>query len=776
MAYTLGPTLAVQGEAEYNAAMKRVRDSMTYVKAEANAAISVFNKNDKSVESLTTQINHLKNSMAVQREQIKETEAALERQRNNGVDPATTAYKRMEANLNNAKAALNKTDNEVKDLEKDLKKGGNESQTFGAKIKEFASSSAGQMLTLAGGFELAKEALQALWSMIDNATNAADALLTLEAQTGIAVETLQEMQYAARFVDVEVEQMTTGLARTVKAIREASTAGSDYITIADGIVVSTKDQNGQLRDSEEVFYNVIDAIGNLANETDRETAAQKIFGKSYQDIMPLVKAGSGAIKGYGKEAKDAGITIDTITVKALGKLDDKLEQVAATAEATATKASASMIRVADFAASAWESLLQSLDPIKNNSQLIIGIAADISRSSREVIQAQVDQATAIDNVAYITGLSIDEVKAKADELSQFMIGQGANASTAYNDALVGIADGLDLMAYKSKLAEDAQAKFDASINAALADYQAKNAQYIAEVQKTADGYISSMGGIFDAFKANTDITGDQLLANLKSQEKGITEWAENIDALAKRNIDKGLLDSLRKMGPAAAGELAALNSLSDPKLREYEAAWENMSDTATKEAEKANADMKYNVLKSLTELKYAIEDKEAGMKDVAKMLGLGITDGIIDGLDSTKVNNKIAKMARDALATAKRELQQNSPSKKFIKVGEGVGEGMALGIDNSAAGVMKSLSEMSHDMTSAFSMGSGISASIPRSLGAAAAPVTNTVTSTTREIIRDSGFSPQFGPVYINNGDDIKTVAQKMAVEYKRALAAQGVA
>lgn len=778
MGYNIGPVLSVGGEAEYNAAMKRVRESMTYVKAEANAAISVFNKNERSMESLTTQIEQSKKALDVQRQAVKAAEDALERMRSNGVDESSTAYKRMEANLNNAKAAMNKTDNEVKDLERDLKKGGNEGQTFGEKIKEFASSSVGQMATLAGGFELAKEAMQALWKMIDNATNAADALLTLEAQTGVAVDTLQEMQYAARFVDVEVEQMTTGLARTVKAIRETSAAGKDYIEVADGVKVSTKDQNGQLKDSYDVFLNAIDAIGSLSNETEKETAAQKLFGKSYQDIMPLVKAGSGAIKGYGIEAKDAGITIDTITVKALGKLDDKLEEVAATAEATSTKTAASMIRVTDFAANAWEDILQDLDPFKTGMEQAVAITSLLSGETKELIQSEVDLAVAADNVAYITGSSLEEVQAKAKELSDFMIEQGANANTAYYDALVNVADGLDLMGYKAKIAEDAQAKLDGSINTTLANYQSKNAQYLAEIKKDAEGFISSMGGIFDAFKANTDITGEQLLTNLKSQEKGITEWAENIDALAKRNIDKGLLDSLRKMGPAAAGELAALNSLSDPKLREYEAAWENMSDTATKEAEKANADMKYNVLKSLTELKYAIEDKEAGMKDVAKMLGLGITNGIIDGLDSTKVNNKIADMAKNALDSAKKKLGIASPSKVFRdEVGKQITAGIALGIDKNAAQAIKAMEALTFDMTSTFKASSvGLSASIPRALSTVSAPVTNTVTNTTREIIRDSGITIQFtGDTHINNGQDLDTIAEGLAKKVKRALAAQGV-
>jgi phage-related minor tail protein len=114
MAFNIGPTLSVGGEKEYTRAMASIRESMKYVKAEAAKVTSEFDKNERTVESLTAQNKGLEKSFDVQREAVKAAEDALQRMRDNGIEPSTQAYKRMQANLDNAQAALNETEREIR--------------------------------------------------------------------------------------------------------------------------------------------------------------------------------------------------------------------------------------------------------------------------------------------------------------------------------------------------------------------------------------------------------------------------------------------------------------------------------------------------------------------------------------------------------------------------------------------------------------------------------------------------------------------------------------
>lgn len=342
MGYALGPVLSVGGEKEYQNAMKAVRESMKYVQAEAAAATSAFGKNDTSIKALTTRHGELKKALGVQKDAVKAAEDALQRMTKDGIDPSSQAYKRMEANLNNAKATLNTTKGEIADNEQAIKGLNKEANDKAAEKFADGWKNVGKVIggVLKTGLKVAAisaaaigtaaaVAAKKIWDVGKETGNWADELITLSNQTGVSVQSLQELQYAAKFVDVEVETMAHGLARTTMAISSASKAGEDYISTSNGINIALKDANGGLKSSQDVFYEAVDAIGALANETDREVAAQQLFGKSYQDLMPLINAGTESLKAYAEEARGAGLILSDEMVKQLGSFDDAMERTEA---------------------------------------------------------------------------------------------------------------------------------------------------------------------------------------------------------------------------------------------------------------------------------------------------------------------------------------------------------------------------------------------------------------------------------------------------------------
>ncbi len=345
MAFNIGAVVSVQGEAAYQKAMQGIRQSMTYVRAEANNISSAYDKNDKSAEALTARNKSLNAALDLQKQAVEQVKAALSRMEQDGVDPASDAYQKMTANLNNAQAEFNKTSREIEGNEqaiaqlsenakaeklqkfRDALKGIGEvagkAVAVGLKATAAAMAAVGTAAVAAGA---------ALWKNGKNAGEFADDLLTLSAQTGLSVQKLQELQYASRFVDVEVDSLAKGMARTVAAMRESVNAGKDYIEAAGGIKIAMQGANGQTKSTEQVFSEAIDALGGMTDETMREVAAQDLFGKSYQDLMPLIKAGSGALNKYAEEARAAGLVLSDEMVAKLGEFDDVMQRTQAQTE------------------------------------------------------------------------------------------------------------------------------------------------------------------------------------------------------------------------------------------------------------------------------------------------------------------------------------------------------------------------------------------------------------------------------------------------------------
>lgn len=223
------------------------------------------------------------------------------------------------------------------ELEQKMASAGKKMSKWGKGIQKIGSSLTSNVTVPAVA------AVAGLGAIAVSAGQAADELITLSNQTGVSTKTLQELSYASRFVDVEVETMTKGMGKVVKAMGAANKSGSDYIKLSGGLKVAIKGSNGEMLKTEEVFYSAIDALGQMSNETEREIASQELFGKSYQDLMPLIKAGSGELKKYADEAANLGVVMSDADVNALGKFDDSMQQLQATMEGAKNKLAVALI-------------------------------------------------------------------------------------------------------------------------------------------------------------------------------------------------------------------------------------------------------------------------------------------------------------------------------------------------------------------------------------------------------------------------------------------------
>lgn len=165
------------------------------------------------------------------------------------------------------------------------------------------------------------------------AGEAADELITLSNKTGISTKTLQEMQYAARFVDVPLETMTDSmfkLTKSMDAARNGTGAQADAFKV---LGISAVNADGSLKNSKQVWLDTIDALGKVTNETERDALAMQLFGKNAKELNPLIAAGSDELSRLAAEANELGVVLSGESVSALGEFDDKMQRLKATGTA-----------------------------------------------------------------------------------------------------------------------------------------------------------------------------------------------------------------------------------------------------------------------------------------------------------------------------------------------------------------------------------------------------------------------------------------------------------
>ena len=237
-------------------------------------------------------------------------------------DALTREIVKTEAEL---KKATKEADNFSVTLEKaktSLNKVGSAAETVAQKTKGL-STAAGGALAAIGGLALKSAA-------------SADELNTLSKQTGITTDDLQKMQYAADLVDVSVENITGAMTKMKKGMAEGDFGKAAFETLG----VSVRDASGELRNSNEVFYEVLQALSQIPNETERDTIAMEIFGKSADQLAGIIDDGGAALKAYGDEAENLGLILDTETLTSLNEVNDTIDKLKAQAGAELAKAGA----------------------------------------------------------------------------------------------------------------------------------------------------------------------------------------------------------------------------------------------------------------------------------------------------------------------------------------------------------------------------------------------------------------------------------------------------
>ena len=238
------------------------------------------------------------------------------------------------------------------------------------------------------------------------ASNTADDILTLAVTTGISTDAVQEFRYAVELVDVSYETMQGSLSRMIRTMNNAKNGSQEAANAFKTLHVRVTDNNRQLRDANEVFYQVIDRLGQMRNETERDAIAMQIFGRSARELNPLIEAGSERLRELADEAHRVGYVMDEDTLNKYGELNDAMMRMNNAADAA--KLSLGMIFLPIL--TDLFNMLSKINP--QTVQAVVGITAVVAGIVAMVsaIKKVVDTTTAI--AGFFEKISIPATKTK----------------------------------------------------------------------------------------------------------------------------------------------------------------------------------------------------------------------------------------------------------------------------------------------------------------------------------------------------------------------------
>ena len=365
----------VTGEEKLRRAITEINNGAKVLKSEMNKLTAEYDGNTDSAEFLTQKYDILERQMLTQKDKVEALKLA--------VADSAEAYGEADSRtqnwiiqLNNAEAALANTYGEMGRTQTAIENmdgalddvsgstetasGGMESlgdvldtvaDKLGIKLPDGISKFTGGLGKIPASTAAAAAGIAAVVAIViklekklmdvtKETAAAAKELEALSLQTSVSTTDLQAFQYAEDFIGVSSDQLADSLKDLTTKMSDAANGNEETAAKFDQLGLSIYDAQGNLRSSYDVFLDVIDGLGEMSNQAERDALAMSLINESAQQLNPLIEQGSGSLKKYADEAENVGYILSNDQLKALTAVDEAQNRLLKSQEAVSKQISA----------------------------------------------------------------------------------------------------------------------------------------------------------------------------------------------------------------------------------------------------------------------------------------------------------------------------------------------------------------------------------------------------------------------------------------------------
>lgn len=185
----------------------------------------------------------------------------------------------------------------------------------GVAFKAFAATTAA---ALGSAFSLA--AIKATVDRLDDLSKAAQ-------RAGMSSEAFSQLAYAGELADVSMQDLQGSMGKLAKSQGDAARGTAEQANAFKALGIEYKNADGTLRATNDVFLDFADRFQELQGSPEIIAVGMQLFGRSFQNLIPLLKDGSAGLKATGEEARLFGLVLDAETGRRAEAFNDNLTRM-----------------------------------------------------------------------------------------------------------------------------------------------------------------------------------------------------------------------------------------------------------------------------------------------------------------------------------------------------------------------------------------------------------------------------------------------------------------
>ena len=218
--------------------------------------------------------------------------------------------------------------------------------------------------------------------------------------------------------------------------------------------------------------------------------------------------------------------------------------------------------------------------------------------------------------------------------------------------------------------------------------------------------LETTTNMFEQIKFKSAISVDEMIANLQKNQEAVDNWATNLNTLAERGVNEGILAKLKAMGPEGSLYVQELVNASDEKLASLNEVFAKGGESAMKGL---TAGMDTGALGITDQIKAMIQGQVSSLKEEIEAadfssLGKEISNGVSEGIEQggAAAGTAAIDMATKTKEAFTGEMDIHSPSRVFNEYGGFITAGLAEGVDEGANQPINAMQSLSGEVKSPF--------------------------------------------------------------------------
>ncbi len=146
-------------------------------------------------------------------------------------------------------------------------------------------------------------------------------------RTGMTVETLSVLHYAAALAHTDFDQLQGGVSKLAVNLESAAGGNKKMATAFQAAGIDAKTLAGESDGVDQAFKKLTVTLANTESASKRDALAKQLMGKAGVELVPVLMDVGARFGELSDGAEKAGVKMDALRAQRLAALDDELDKL-----------------------------------------------------------------------------------------------------------------------------------------------------------------------------------------------------------------------------------------------------------------------------------------------------------------------------------------------------------------------------------------------------------------------------------------------------------------